>query len=50
MPALPPPGVLEDLPDAEIRRVMETNFFGVLGLTRALSAGFSRAGATAVSS
>lgn len=29
-------GVLEDLPDAEIRRVMETNFFGVLGLTRAL--------------
>ena len=29
-------GVLEDLPDAEIRRVMETNFFGVLTLTRAL--------------
>jgi len=29
-------GVLEDLPDAEIRRVMETNFFGVLGLTRPL--------------
>jgi NAD(P)-dependent dehydrogenase (short-subunit alcohol dehydrogenase family) len=29
-------GVLEDLPDAEIRRVMETNFFGVLALTRAL--------------
>ena len=29
-------GVLEDLPDADIRRVMETNFFGVLNLTRAL--------------
>ncbi|ODR97972.1 short-chain dehydrogenase [Methyloceanibacter methanicus] len=29
-------GAHEDLPDAEIRRVMETNFFGVLGLTRAL--------------
>ena len=29
-------GVLEDLPDADIRRVMETNFFGVLALTRAL--------------
>ena len=29
-------GVLEDLPDAEIRRVMETNFFGVLALTRSL--------------
>jgi len=29
-------GVLEDLPDADIRRVMETNFFGVLKLTRAL--------------
>jgi NAD(P)-dependent dehydrogenase (short-subunit alcohol dehydrogenase family) len=29
-------GVLEDLPDAEIRRVMETNFFGILSLTRAL--------------
>jgi NAD(P)-dependent dehydrogenase (short-subunit alcohol dehydrogenase family) len=29
-------GVLEDLPEAEIRRVMETNFFGVLALTRAL--------------
>lgn len=29
-------GVLEDIPDAEIRRVMETNFFGVLSLTRAL--------------
>jgi len=34
-PALPLP-VLEDLPDADIRRVMETNFFGVLKLTRAL--------------
>jgi NAD(P)-dependent dehydrogenase (short-subunit alcohol dehydrogenase family) len=29
-------GVLEDLPDLDIRRVMETNFFGVLRLTRAL--------------
>jgi len=29
-------GVLEDLPDADIRRVIETNFFGVLKLTRAL--------------
>lgn len=29
-------GVLEDLPEAEIRHVMETNFFGVLSLTRAL--------------
>jgi NAD(P)-dependent dehydrogenase (short-subunit alcohol dehydrogenase family) len=29
-------GVLEDLPEAEIRRVMETNFFGVLRLTREL--------------
>ena len=29
-------GAHEDLPDADIRRVMETNFFGVLSLTRAL--------------
>jgi len=29
-------GALEDLPQAEVRRVMETNFFGVLELTRAL--------------
>lgn len=29
-------GAHEDLPDTEIRRVMETNFFGVLGLTRAV--------------
>jgi NAD(P)-dependent dehydrogenase (short-subunit alcohol dehydrogenase family) len=29
-------GVLEDLSDADIRRVMDTNFFGVLNLTRAL--------------
>ena len=29
-------GAFEDLPDAEVRRVMETNFFGVLDLTRAL--------------
>jgi NAD(P)-dependent dehydrogenase (short-subunit alcohol dehydrogenase family) len=26
----------EDLPDAEARRIMETNFFGVINLTRAL--------------
>jgi NAD(P)-dependent dehydrogenase (short-subunit alcohol dehydrogenase family) len=29
-------GALEDVPQSEIRRVMETNFFGVLELTRAL--------------
>lgn len=29
-------GAFEDLPDAEVRRVMETNFFAVLALTRAL--------------
>src|SRR5262249_14829156 len=29
-------GAFEDLPSPEIRRVMETNFFGVLELTRAL--------------
>ena len=29
-------GAHEDLPDADIRRVMETNFFGVLTLTRLL--------------
>jgi NAD(P)-dependent dehydrogenase (short-subunit alcohol dehydrogenase family) len=29
-------GVLEDLSDADMRRVMETNFFGPLNLTRAL--------------
>jgi NAD(P)-dependent dehydrogenase (short-subunit alcohol dehydrogenase family) len=29
-------GALEDVPESELRRVMETNFFGVLGLTRAL--------------
>jgi NAD(P)-dependent dehydrogenase (short-subunit alcohol dehydrogenase family) len=29
-------GVLEDLSDADIQRVMDTNFFGVLRLTRAL--------------
>lgn len=29
-------GAIEDLPEQEIRRVMETNFFGVLELTRAL--------------
>ncbi|MBX3024385.1 SDR family NAD(P)-dependent oxidoreductase [bacterium] len=29
-------GAFEDLPDGELRRVMETNFFAVLALTRAL--------------
>src|SRR5262245_26327583 len=29
-------GALEDVPESELRRVMETNFFGVLGLTRTL--------------
>lgn len=29
-------GAFEDLPEAELRRVMETNFFGILALTRAL--------------
>jgi NAD(P)-dependent dehydrogenase (short-subunit alcohol dehydrogenase family) len=29
-------GPLEDVPEQELRRVMETNFFGVLALTRAL--------------
>jgi NAD(P)-dependent dehydrogenase (short-subunit alcohol dehydrogenase family) len=33
-------GALEDLPQSEIRRVMETNFFGVLELTRALLPAF----------
>src|SRR4029079_9347973 len=36
-------GVLEDLPDSEIRRVFETNFFGVLGLTRAVLPAFRAA-------
>jgi NAD(P)-dependent dehydrogenase (short-subunit alcohol dehydrogenase family) len=29
-------GAFEDVPESELRRVMETNFFGVLGLTRVL--------------
>lgn len=29
-------GTLEDVPESELRRVTETNFFGVLALTRAL--------------
>ncbi len=33
-------GALEDIPDSEIRRVMETNFFGVLELTRSLLPSF----------
>ena len=36
-------GALEDMPESEIRRVMETNFFGVIELTRALFAHVSRA-------
>jgi len=35
-------GAFEDLPDADVRRVMETNFFGVLNLTRALLPTFRR--------
>ncbi len=38
-------GAHEDIPDAEIRRVMETNFFGVLALTRAAAADLPRAAA-----
>jgi NAD(P)-dependent dehydrogenase (short-subunit alcohol dehydrogenase family) len=33
-------GAFEDVPDAEARRVMETNFWGVLALTRALLPAF----------
>ncbi len=33
-------GAFEDLPDVDVRRVMETNFFGVLDLTRALLPAF----------
>jgi NAD(P)-dependent dehydrogenase (short-subunit alcohol dehydrogenase family) len=29
-------GAMEDIPEADLRRVMDTNFFGVLALTRAL--------------
>ncbi len=29
-------GAFEDIPDVELRRVMETNFFGVMALTKAL--------------
>ena len=29
-------GAFEDMPDAELRRVMDTNFFGVMAVTRAL--------------
>ena len=39
-------GALEDVPDSELRRVMESNFFGVLGLTRR-TAGLPRARAGA---
>jgi NAD(P)-dependent dehydrogenase (short-subunit alcohol dehydrogenase family) len=37
-------GALEDVPEFEFRRVMETNFFGVLGLTRALLPSFRAQG------
>ena len=36
-------GALEDLPEQEIRRVFETNFFGVLRLTRAVLPAFRAA-------
>lgn len=29
-------GAFEDIPEAELRRVMDTNFFGIMALTRAL--------------
>jgi NAD(P)-dependent dehydrogenase (short-subunit alcohol dehydrogenase family) len=35
-------GAFEDLPDAEVRRIFETNFFGVLAVTRALLPTFRR--------
>jgi NAD(P)-dependent dehydrogenase (short-subunit alcohol dehydrogenase family) len=35
-------GAFEDIPDAELRRVMETNFFGVMTLTRTLLPTFRR--------
>jgi NAD(P)-dependent dehydrogenase (short-subunit alcohol dehydrogenase family) len=37
-------GALEDVPEAELRRVMNTNFFGVLALTRALLPTFREQG------
>lgn len=37
-------GTLEDVPEAELRRVMDTNFFGVLALTRALLPAFRSQG------
>jgi NAD(P)-dependent dehydrogenase (short-subunit alcohol dehydrogenase family) len=37
-------GALEDVPESELRRVMETNFFGVLELTRALLPSFRAQG------
>jgi NAD(P)-dependent dehydrogenase (short-subunit alcohol dehydrogenase family) len=35
---------LEDVPEAELRRVMDTNFFGILALTRALLPTFREQG------
>jgi NAD(P)-dependent dehydrogenase (short-subunit alcohol dehydrogenase family) len=35
-------GAFEDIPEAELRRVMDTNFFGVMALTRALLPTFRR--------
>jgi NAD(P)-dependent dehydrogenase (short-subunit alcohol dehydrogenase family) len=37
-------GALEDVPESELRRVMETNFFGVLALPRVLLPTFRRQG------
>jgi NAD(P)-dependent dehydrogenase (short-subunit alcohol dehydrogenase family) len=37
-------GALEDLPESEIRRVIETNFFGVLWLSRAVLPAFRAQG------
>lgn len=37
-------GAFEDLPDAECRRQMETNFFGTLAVTRAVLPAMRRAG------
>lgn len=35
-------GAFEDIPESELRRVMDTNFFGVMALTRALLPTFRR--------
>jgi len=38
-------GCFEDIPDADCRRLMETNFFGTLAVTRAVLPAMRRAGA-----